>query len=122
MRSALVAAALLLLFVVGGAGIYALLWRRGVTPIVPVRAAELTGNWRAGEQNLKIEAQGGHLQVHGLAGEENRVFAASGPTRWSESSPETKVPRLLEWNGQSLDLKITHDSGRVEMVGLQRSP
>ncbi|MBT9583200.1 hypothetical protein IV102_07615 [bacterium] len=122
MRSAVLALLLLVVFGLAGAGLHRLLSKRGLTPIVPVKAAQMVGQWRAEGLQLRIEAEGDHLKVFGMNQQGTLLFSASGQSRWAENEPESKVPRLLEWNGKALELKTTHDSGRVEAVTLQRSP
>lgn len=122
MRSALLALLLLVVFGLAGAGLHRLLANRGMTPVVPVKAAQLVGQWRAEGLQLRIEAVGDHLKVFGLNHQGTLLFSASGQCRWAENEPESKVPRLLEWNGKALELKTTHDSGRVEACTLEKSP
>ena len=123
MRNALLGLLLVGLFGLAGAGLYALLVRRGVTPVVPVTAAELAGRWKSERIHLKIEAEGANLRVFGLDDSGSSLFSSTGAApRWTENSPESKVPKLLEWNGQELELRIFDDSGRMEAIKMRRSP
>lgn len=118
MRNALIALFLVLAFGLAGAGLYKLLAARGMTPTPAMTSQQLAGSWRGDRLELRLEADGANLRVFGLD-QGSLTFVSSGKG-WAESSPQSQVPRVLEWNGQALELRIFDDTGLSRVVVLQR--
>lgn len=120
MRSALVGLALVLLFALAGWGFYRFLWHRGLTPLPEVQTSKLAGKWRGSGKEFLLEFEGDRLKVTGLD-DSAVVFVTAGKgARWTESRPTTRIPRVLEWDGRQLHVRIVEDSGRSEVLTLSR--
>lgn len=120
MKSALVGLALVLLFALGGWGFYRFLAHRGWTPLPDVQVSQLAGKWYSQGKELSLRIEGERLTLTGLDDSAVIFVSAGKGARWSESRPSSRVPRVLEWDGRALRLRIIEDSGRSEVLTLTR--
>lgn len=121
MRNLLIALLLVVFFGLAGVGFYKFLAGRGMTPVAAIGSGEAAGVWLADKLELRLDKDGDNLRVFGLGEGGALTFVKSGKG-WAESSPDSKVPRVLEWNGKALELRIFDDAGQSRVVVLQRKP
>ncbi|MBX3166654.1 MAG: hypothetical protein KF760_04550 [Candidatus Eremiobacteraeota bacterium] len=116
MRNLLIVLGFMLCFVVGGVGVSRYLSSQGKTPFLKASAADLVGTWRNKATELKVEASGDTLMV------DRADYVRDGKAaRWVEKTPQTKVPRVLEWNGSTLQLTTVDDTGQRRSEILEKA-
>jgi len=81
----------------------------------------LTGTWQNQSLALKIEAQGEVLLVAGLADKSVEFVRDGKAARWVEKAPQTRIPRNLDWNGQTLLFTSVDASAQRQVRELQRA-
>lgn len=108
---------LLLCFLLGGAAIYRYLNQKGDKPFLRASAADLTGTWKNQTTIVKIEARGDNLLLDG-----SEYQRDGKSTRWHEKSPRTQIPRVLDWDGQTLTYTTVDDNTQRSSQVLTKAP